>query len=185
MHTNQTYNSLIIDNPNLPFPSDVLEAIKGIDWSNISWNTIGLPAFNSTFSLVGDQLYFEKDENDNVKLKKEEFTGQVLISGLIVPAELEEVFMVVFELSFCGGTLKGSELKELKKQPKKEYEEGFQKFQKDMERNHKRLNSWWFKYLYKPYFHLLKGITFTVVFLTEFLLKLFVSFVSLLLPIKL
>ena len=59
MHTNQTYNSLVIDNPELPFPPEIAVSIKDINWGNISWNSIGFPAFDSSFCLTGDQLYFE------------------------------------------------------------------------------------------------------------------------------
>lgn len=185
MHTNQTYNFLTIDSPNkLPFPKDVLPYLTSFDWSSFVWNTVGLPSFNSTFNLVGDQLYFEKDASDNVKIRKEDFTGQVLMNGALVPVDSENVFFFVFELSFCNGVLCGATLEQDKNQPKAEYEVGFKKFCANIDREVRIRKSWWFKWLYRPYFHTLKWITLGIIFIVEGILKLFVFLVELCLPIK-
>lgn len=185
MHTNQTYNFLTIDgSDNLPFPKEILSDLTDFDWSGVVWNTVGLPAFQSTFSLVGKQLYFEKDAQDNVKVKQEDFTGQALMSGALVPEKSENVFFFVFELSFCNGILCATKVEEYRTQPKKEYEVGFNKFCANMDRDFRIRKSFWFKWIYRPYYHFVKWTTLGIVFLVEGLLKFFVFLVEKCLPIK-
>jgi hypothetical protein len=185
MHTNQTYNSLTIENPELPFPPEILEPIKGFDWGKVSWNSIGLPAFDSTFCLTGNRLYFESSQNGEVKLKQSDFTGQAVISGVIVPDESDTVFFLVFELSFCGGLLNGSELKEFKTESRETYEAGFKKFQAEMTKNEKVRKSKWFRFVYKPYYYILTVPTMLIVWVVQFLLRGLVGLVNWLLPYKL
>jgi hypothetical protein len=185
MHTNQTLNFLTIDNPILPFPSEVQDSVSLIEWDKVQWNTIGLPAFNCNFRLVGDQLYFESDSQDSVKLKQSDYTGQALVSGVLTPANSEEVFFLTFEISFCGGKLTNSELTNLKKESREQYEIGFKKFQSDMVKDGNRRKSWWFKYLYTPYYYILSVPTMLFVGLIELYCRGLVWFVSKFLPFKL
>ena len=151
MHTNQTYNSLVIDNPELPFPPEIAVSIKDINWGNISWNSIGFPAFDSSFCLTGDQLYFESGKDGAVKLKASDFTGQAVISGIVIPNNPEEIFKLVFELTFYNGTLKNAELKEFKTESYDSYLVGFNKFKIESARDEQMRKSKLFRFLYKPY----------------------------------
>jgi hypothetical protein len=186
MHTNQTFNSLTIDSgDDLPFPSEIKEGIKSFNWSEFLWNTLGLPAFQSTFSLSGKQLYFESDSAGETKLRKEDFTGQVLVSGALSPDSLDEVYFLVFELAFCNGILCDSKLIDTKKQPKDEYEKGFAVFCDEMEKAKQTKEKFWFKYLYRPYYHIVKWTVLTVVFIVELILKFLVMIAEKFIPIKL
>jgi len=150
----------------------------------MSWNSIGLPAFNCSFCITGNQLYFEKDQKENVKSKKEEFTGQTVIHGVVAPDKSEQVFFLVFELSFCKGILTNAELKEIRKQPRNEYDIGFQNFQEAMIKDTKIRSSWGFRLLYKPYFYTLSWTTTIFVTIVELCLKLLIFCVGKILPIK-
>jgi len=186
LHTNQTNNFLIIENPsNFTFPSEMMQYFKEIQWDKIVWNTFGLPAFYSTFSITGNQLYFEKGQDNEIKLRKEDHTGQVIASTVIAPDSSTEIYVLTFELSFCGGILTKNELKDFKKQSKAEYEEGFRSFQNSMSKNENRRRSWWFKFLYKPYYWTISGITMSFVLAIQAILKFICWLVGFLLPIKL
>ena len=186
MHTNNTYNSLTIDNPDtLPFPPEMKTELVGYKWDDMTWNAVGLPAFQCTFCLTGDQLYFEKDPNDEVKLRKEDFTGQIIIDGVITPKECPVVFFIRFELTFCGGLLSKTELVDFKTEPRAAYDVGFKRFQDSLASRNKIRNSFWFRYLYRPYFYAITIPTMLFVRTIEFLLKGLVWIIGWLVPIKL
>lgn len=186
MHTNQTFNSLVIENPSiLDFPEETKPYLISYDWSDVSWNAIGLPAFDSYFCLTGDQLYFESGEDKEVKLRKESFSGHVIASAVITPGNCDKVFIATFELVFCKGVLCGNELKELAISPRDEYEAGFKQFVLSNEKTAKIRQTLWFKYLYRPYFFILKWTTLSMAFIVEFVLKRFIWLAEKLTPVKL
>jgi len=186
MHTNQTFNALTIDNPEqLPLPPEIKKDLALFDLNKIQWNAFGLPAFHSTFCLTGDQLYFEKDNADNVKLRKEEFTGQIIISGVVASEKCEWVHFVTFEIGFCKGIVCTRTLTEFKSQSQDEYNAGYKKYCDNLEKARKIRESFWCRWIYRPYFHTLSWATVVVVFLIEFILKSLVFVVDKMLPIKL
>jgi hypothetical protein len=185
MHTNQTSNFLTADNPPFPFPQEVKDLLPKVTWDDVVWNTIGLPAFQCTFSLSGSQLYFEKDENEQVKLKKETFTGQALARAVIRIKDHHEVFFLTFELSFCGGVLTDAELKEFKKESLEVYEAGFLKFKTAMEKEGRIRKSWWFRYLYTPYYYIFGGLTMLVISFVQLCCDGVIWVVNKMLPYKL
>lgn len=185
MHTNQTFNSLTIDNKNLPFPVDVKEAIKDLDWTGVIWNTIGLPAFDCAFTLTGDQLYFESNKDGTVKLKQSDFTGSVMSSGVINLPESEVVYLVTFELFFCQGRFIDANLASFKTEGRASYETGLKKFTAKMEKEARVRKSKWFRFLYKPYFYIISIPVSLLVWLIQVVVQIFLWLVGLLLPYKL
>ncbi len=186
MHTNQTYNTLKIDNPeSLNFPNEMVSFIKNYDWSDVTWNSFGLPAFQSLFCLSGSKLYFESDDSGKVNLRETNFTGQILANTVITPADCDRVFMVSFELCFCMGQLCSNEVLEFKVTPRDEYDKSFFDYQAASIREEKIKNSFLFKYLYKPYFLSIKGVTVAVAFVFQYLLKIFVWCAEKITPMKL
>lgn len=186
MHTNQTYNSLTIDSAErLKFPPEISQYLNGYDWSEVVWNTFGLPGFHCGFSLVGDQLYFEHDASGKVSLKQSDFTGQTLISSVLTPEECDKVFVVTFELTFCLGKLCQNEITEFKTNPRAEYDRGFNRFAAIQERKEKISKTWIFRYLYRPYFYVIKYTTITLIFVLQLLSKTLIWCAERLTPIKL
>lgn len=185
MHTNQTHNTLKIENPELlTLPDDVKPFLKTYNWGEVIWNSFGLPAFNSGFCLTGDQLYFESDANERVMLRKSDFTGQALVSAVITPDESDKVYVLTIELTFCKGIMCSSAMVEYSIKPRVEYDAGFQAFLAKNQKITKFTQTFWFLYLYRPYFYFLKWTTISVVFIVELLLKIFVWCIQKITPIK-
>lgn len=185
MHTNQTYNSLsIADVSKINLPKSVEPYVAKYNWTDTLWNAVGLPAFNSHFSVSGDQLYFECGEDGQTKIRQLDFTGEVLASCVITPDDCDSVFVLTMQLVFCNGKLCGSRSEEFSTQPREQYDRGLKEFYAAQEKNFKTYQSWWFKYLYLPYFTIVKWLITILVFVVEFSLKCAVSVANKITPIK-
>lgn len=186
MHTNQTLNSLIIEDiEKIPFPSAVKEISQKIDWKEQKWNAMGLPAFDSEFLISDDLLYLTMDSEGNTVLKKPEFTGEVNVSTMLIDSDNEESnYSVIFKILFFKGMMSEAELLEYKITPYKEYEDGFKKFVKEQENNKKILSSWWYKWIYFPYFMSMKIVCIAIIFLSDFFTKKFLKFMDWMTPFK-
>jgi hypothetical protein len=186
MHTNQTHNSLSIENPEfLKLPAQIMNEANGYNWGDCLWNTFGLPAFQSNFCLTGNQLYFEHGPDGVVALKRSDFTGQVMASSVINPNKSENVYVITLELTFCKGILCDSEVIDLHINPRAEYDAGFNNFVSQQEKAMKILRSYWFRYLYIPYFRCVKWITVSIVFVIKLILRCIVWCAEKITPIKL
>jgi hypothetical protein len=185
MHTNQTHNILVIDDwTKIKFPREIVEWAASIDWQKLEWNTLGLPAFYSAFSLTGNQLYYEHGPDGKPSLHQSDFTGTTLSSTVIAPEKCESVFVLTMKLEFCKGILCDSDVVESITKPRSEYDAGFRAFVESNERAIKTLNSFWFKCLYRPYYLCVKWTTIGVVSVGELLLKSVVWCAEKITPIK-
>jgi len=173
MHTNQTYNSLIIENiGKIQFPLSLKNVIEKADWSKQSWASIGLPAFGSTFCVSNDILYFQEDAEGNMLLKLSEFTGEVLANTTLISEEKgQDSHVFSFKLLFFKGLLCESEMKELKTITYEDYSKGYEKFKIETEKKINVINSFWYKKIYKPYAFLVKGVAFIFIAPVEFITK--------------
>jgi len=186
MHTNQTFNYLTFDSYELlPLPSAVKDNPIDFDLSEVIWNTYGLPAFQATFTMTGNQLYFEKNAQGMVNLNKETFTGEVIITGILVPKSESDILFLTFGLVFCNGTLSSANLIEQRTQPRAEYKAGYDKFVADMDTAERITKSFWFKYLYTPYYHTLTWGAGVIIVVAKFLIGVFAFIVDKMLPYKL
>jgi len=185
MHTNQTYNYLTIDNvEKVSFPARAKEYISKIDWEKQDWYSVGLPAFDSKFSVSDNLLYLEEDSDGNKKIEKIEFTGEILINTtLINPDNCGENFILSFNALFFKGLFCETTLREYKVQPYEEYEKGFNEYNKKIQDEINLRNSWHFKYLYTPIFYTIKGVLLAIIYPIEFVLKRLLSIVDKILPI--
>lgn len=185
MFTNQTFNQLIIDSPDrLPFPPEIKEDLKTVNWGDFTWHAFGLPALQSIFSLNGEQLYLDRDENDKARVQKQDFTGQVIISGVVNPTKGEGIYFLTFELVFCKGIICDASLREFRTQPRAEYELGFNRYCTTVERESNFKKSWFFKWIYWPYAKVVIGLTLGVVTVIQFFLKMLVWCAEKITPVK-
>jgi hypothetical protein len=187
MFTNQTINRLVFEDvKKIEFPKDIQKYIQSVDWLKQTWIVSGLPAFDSKFSISSEMLYFEENESGDMALKKIDFTGEIEFNTtLINPGGCGNNFILSFKGLIFKGLFCEAELKEFKTLSYAEYEEGFQKYIKAEERDENRLKSFWFRFIYRPYFFVLKWLALTIVYSIEFLLKVFCFFVDKIMPFKL
>jgi len=186
MHTNQTFNSLTINNiEKISFPKEVCEHTQFVDWDKQDWYSVGLPAFDSKFNVTSDnELYLQEDSSGNSKVQKSDFTGEIILNtGLINPNTCGSNFILSFNALFFKGLFCETTLREYKVQPYEEYEKGFNEYNKKIQDEINLRNSWHFKYLYTPIFYTIKGIVLAIIYPIEFILKRLLSIVDKILPI--
>lgn len=186
MHSNQTFNILVLEEVDkLPFPAEIQKEIGNIKWKEFEWRALGLPAYNSKFNVTNGELYFESDAEGKIDLHKEEFTGEIVIQGVLVnPNNCNLVFFLMFELVFCRGVLQEASLSKTQTISKTEYDLGFLKFSNTIDKQMKYRQSWWFKYLYYPYFKTLTYTTGFLVGINQFCMRLLIFCVHKLTPLK-
>lgn len=186
MHTNETQNYLVIEDlDKFPLPKECSENIKAIDHSKVTWVAFGLPAHNSSFSISGESLYFDSDENDDMRVKKVEFTGEVIAkTAFINPASCGKNFIVLTSLLFFKGILMESNIIEFQVQDFEEYEKIAAEEDVALKKASKRDNSFWFKYLYTPYFYAVKGMSFVMIMPMDLFAKYLCKIVSFILPFR-
>lgn len=185
MHTNQTANCLILDNvAAFTFPDEIRPYLDKLDWSKIEWTAIGLPAFQSVFTLTGNQLYFEATPDGEVKIERSLFHGTIVIHTILVPDNGDKVFFVAFELTFSKGVLTETRIERCLAESREAYDAGFKNFLQEGEAEEKRESAWWFNYLYKPYFFVVSWTAIVFVACLELFVKLFLYLVDIILPIK-
>lgn len=161
MHTNETYNQLKIDEAIVkqwPFSPEIKAVASSVKWDEINWTAFGLPAFDSEFSIVGGQLYL-----DQPSVQQQDFTGEVLIKGVVAPENHDSVYVCVFKLDFLAGRLAQSRLEEQDTHSRQEYDEGFAQFKARYKQSMARHQTWWFRNLYAPYFLLTRQVAIFVV----------------------
>lgn len=187
MHTNQTSNSLIIEDvSNVPFPKEIKEFSEKLDWESIVWQSLGLPAFDSNFCVSGNILYLVKGEQEGGGIKQIDFTGETMFKTFAVnPNKDKDNFSVTFKGLFYKGVLSEVSLDKCERMARNEYEEGLLAFQKEEDRLNKIRSSKWYKYLYVPYLYVLRAIGYVVVYPIEFCLRKFCDLLNFMSPIKL
>lgn len=113
---------------------------------------MGLPENGATYSLLeGKILYRDILPNGTNEVKKEEFTGEILVGAYLEDKAGENNYAISFKVIFFKGELKGVELESLIPENKAEFEKINQQIVVDTAIRNKRENSFWYKYIYKPY----------------------------------
>lgn len=158
MHLTQSLNSLIIETlSKINLPVEVKNIENKIDWLNQFWFVSGLPLENCKYSFSNDLLYLEEDSEGNCLIKKSDFTGEIFFSTTIINPEIGgDNFLLGFKGIVFKGLLVETELLKYKVQSFEEYEKGFEEYKKELNKTIKFLNSKWYKYIYIPYFNIVK-----------------------------
>ena len=158
---------LSFDKPNiLPFPNEMNEVIKAIDWKDFLWQAFGFPIGNAKYSLLdGSNLYIDELPSGETKILKQNFSGQVTIGSIFLDKNVEAQFhyLISFSLILVKGTVMDISVEDFKKLPKAEYEKSFNTFEINFNKKNKIKNSWYFKYLYLPYSFLMEWGFFIII----------------------
>ena len=186
---NETPYSLITwDNvSNLPFPKEIKDISASIQWDKFEWHAIGLPVENAKYNMSGGKsLYFCESPNGDIKVEfQSSFTGDILIGGYFVNQEDKDGYnyFINFIVTILQGEVKNVEVHQLTKQLVKEYDSVMEEFQNDIRRVAKITSSWWFKYLYRPWFLMVRGITYATLFVIKLINDAIVWFAKLITPL--
>jgi hypothetical protein len=136
----------------LPFPKEVKPIVDSIDWDKHEWQCSGLPILLAKYCLTGNELYLEELPNGKTDLKKEDFTGNIIRATYLVnPDSTGDNFIVSFRATFLKGALIETELKSSQRQSAEEYHSKAKEFSARINAVRKRCDSYWYRFLYKPY----------------------------------
>lgn len=156
------------DTSNLPFPQEVREIIKGIKWDEFEWHVFGLPVSQAKFTMSGGKkLYLSELPNGEVKVRAlPEFTGNIAIGGYFVDENNPDGnnYFLQFIVTVCKGEVVDTVMSQMKKQPVCEYKAAIASFKDNVDRVIRISSSWWFRFLYRPWFLLVRGIGYVVLF---------------------
>jgi hypothetical protein len=167
---NETPFSLMVweDVSNLPFPKEISAIIHNIKWSEYQWHVIGLPMPHAKYSMsCGQNLYLSELPDGTTKVENlSDFTGKIAIGGYFVDEENIDGYnyFITFIVTLIHGTVSEIEVDGIKKQPLEEYNNAINTFRRDIIRIEKMSQSFWFKWLYRPWFYTVRGLGY--VFLT-------------------
>lgn len=168
------YSLLVWENvSNLPLPEEISHVIKDVKWDEFEWHAAGLPIPLAKYTMTGGkELYLSELPNETIKVEKmSEFTGNLLMAGFFVDSEDKEGYnyFVNFLVTVLYGEVVEVKLAKVNKQPVKEYLTAVEDFQKNLKRVMKISNSWWYKWLYRPWFFVVRGLGFIVLFILKFI----------------
>lgn len=185
MNLTANLNSLIFENiSKINFPEEVSLILNKINWDIQFWFVSGLPFENCKYCFSNDLLYLEEDSEGNCLLRKSDFTGEIFFSTTIInPEPNGDNYLLGFKGIVFKGLLVENELLKFKIQPHEEYEEGFQKYKKDLDKMFKILNSKWYRFLYVPYFNTVKWTLAGIIFILNKLINfIYILFEKITLP---
>jgi hypothetical protein len=182
---NNNINYLIIEKiDKLSFPKEIESLVSKIDWNEQRWVSIGLPRNNCKYCISNDFLYFEQDELGEINLQKTEFTGEVFFCTTIInPEKGEDNYIISFEALFFKGMLSETSLKDFSVQTYEEYEKGFDEYCKTVDKKEKIKRSFWYKFIYIPYYNIVKHVFLIVSWLLNKLIKIVIKTFYILTPI--
>lgn len=184
------YSLLVWDDAkNLPIPAEIQEITKDIKWEKFEWHVVGLPTADAKYSVVdGKTLYLSELPNGDCKTEKmSDFTGNISIGGYFVDDNTMTQdgfnYFVNFIVTILKGEIVEVKLYKVNKQPIVEYKAVMADFEKDIDRVIRISSSWWFKYLYRPWFLTVRSIGFVCVWIIKLINDGFVWFINFLTPL--
>lgn len=154
MQAAMNYSLLVWDNvKNIPFPEEVKTTIANVDWSKYEWHVVGLPLSFAKYSLSdGKTLYLEEFPLGIQSLNKEEYTGDVAVASYFIhPDKNGDNFLVGLRVTLLKGEVVEVTVEKIQRQSNIEYQEQLSRMQEGIRINIAKYNSWWFRWLYKPW----------------------------------
>ena len=150
------------DVSNLPLPDEIKKVTQTVKWDQFEWHAVGLPISQAKFSMSGGKvLYLSELPNGEVKVKKlSEFTGRIAFSGFFIDEESigEFNYFITLIATIVKGEVIEVEVSDFNKQPLDEYKDAIKVFEKKLNHVMRTANAWWFKWLYRPWFFVVRGL---------------------------
>jgi hypothetical protein len=188
MQETMPYSLLVWDDvSNLPFPDEVKPILGAVKWDEFEWHAAGLPMPYAKYGMTGGKsLYLAEQPDGNIKIEKmSEFTGNISIGGFFVDDTNPEGFnyFVNFIVTIVKGEVIEIVMNHLQKQPVKDYQDAMANFQRDISKIIKISDSFWFKWLYRPWFFIVRGIGFCFLFVIKLFKDIVIGTVKFLTPL--
>jgi len=188
MQNDTPYSLMVWENvTNLPFPEYIKPIVQKIKWDQFEWHVLGLPISFAKYTISGGkELYLSELPDETIKVEKmSEFTGNILMGGYFVNEEDPDGFnyFVNFLSTIVKGEVLEVKLQEVHKQPVREYQEAMNNFQVHIKKVMRTSGSWWFKWLYRPWFLCIRGAGWVSLMILKFFRLVVVKTVHFLTPI--
>lgn len=156
MQNETPFNLIVWESPEtLPFPSEIKPLLTNINWQEHEWHTSGLPVPFAKYSISGKSLYLTELQSGDIKIEKEEeFTGTIVVSSFFVDEIDNEGhnYFVHFKVTILKGEVVEVVLYKTEKQPVGEYKLAMKDFNDNIRKVMITSNSWWYKWLYRPWY---------------------------------
>jgi hypothetical protein len=152
MQIGTTYNFLVWDSPELPFPKESLHLLNGVNLSEILWNTSGLPEDGAKYSITNNILYREEKADGKIDVERQDFTGEFIVGCLLLSKVTEESsYMITFSVTAFKGEIKEIILANKKRLETSDYIKYVADFTKKVKKAAETSQKWWYRWLYIPY----------------------------------
>ncbi len=157
----------------LPFPKEVRELVAQINWDEYEWHITGLPHPFAKYSMSGGKkLYLSELPDGSIKIEQDtSFTGKVLLAGFFTNDKDEEGnnYFINFLVTILNGEVIDVQLDKVQSQTVKSFKIAMQDFNDNIRKVMAISNSWWFKWLYRPYFLAVRGVAYVLLFILGFI----------------
>ena len=155
------YSILNFDNLDLiPFPDCGVNFKIKENWLDYSWQVYNAPLIGAKYSILGRTLYLDElPEGESITKKQESFYGEVKIATYFITNNVfDKNYILIFKLIFIKGEMADIRLDEYKTQSKLDFSKKIEVLKSQEERLDTIINSWWFKYIYVPYFYFIRFV---------------------------
>jgi hypothetical protein len=154
-----TSNFLVLEDGKLPLPPEIKSYVADAEIQEIVWNSAGLPVHGGTYCISSGMLYFEGLVGQDTKIEAQDFTGEVVFGSFFRNPDSEsKSHQVNFIAVFVKGKLDEIKVDKVIPIDTAAFNKRMEDAQDKIGRKIRRRNSWWYKYLYTPYFVVVRFI---------------------------
>jgi hypothetical protein len=140
-----------------------------IDFSEILWQSMGLPEIGAKYSLVGGKsLYREETAEGEISVQKQEYTGEFHIGTHLTDPDGKNNYLITFKGVLFKGELVGIEVEELTVDDGKQQQQANEEFARRLARENSRSRAWWYRFFYKPFKFILRCSAFCLIWVLMF-----------------
>ena len=167
-------SSLIVweDTSNIPFPDEIKKLVEGIKWSDIPWQVMGLPTPMAKYTLSGGKtLYLEELPTGKVDIQKLDFTGEIWVANYFINQVEPDGYNYFLQLRvvLIKGEVSEVSVLRVEKELAKVYREQQAEIEANIMKNIKRSRSWWYRFIYLPWFYLVRIPAYLIILALSFL----------------
>jgi hypothetical protein len=183
MHNATIYSFLVLENGKLPFPPEI-NYIKDSELEDLAWSAFGFPVHKGQYSVTSGMLYFEGLFGEPPKIEALDFTGEVTIGAFFVNPDAEsKSHQVYFVVTFIKGKMEEVRLEKVIPIDTAHYHKSLDAAKTKIGKQFRRRASWWYKWLYTPYFFVIRFLGMVIFIILQSLNWILTKIVLFLTPI--